>query len=276
MMMRRFLFFAPVVALAFTVFALPARADGFVTLDPSLWLVSSTDSNGNYPVYLDVTQVGSAVSGVIPTDAVQSAPEYEVDNYIRTMNSVNGADAAYDGTLLGNLNNVASLAFTFRIDNSTLAQGAPFNASGLVGDTYTGEVGSNAGLRVSFTGPTTDNRWWSNPTVAYVTSMNNGEAVTLTVSFNPSQWSGLYGQMATADLANFEAAVSDVTRMGLSFGSGYFFSNGFAFNTGGTASIQLDSIEATDSTPEPASWVLLLAGLVCMCLGVCRARQRAR
>jgi hypothetical protein len=264
------------VTLALTTGVAPVRADGFVTLNPALWAVSSTDASGDYPTYLAVTAAGSGLSGVVPTDGVQSSPENEVDNYIRTLSSLTGADAAYDGSLLGNLSGVASMSVTFSLNNNTLPAGDPFTASEIVGDTYSGETGSNAGLRIVFTGSTLTNEWWSNPTAAFVTSMDNGQAVTLTVSFDPSQWSGYYGQWAPTDLVNFESAVSGVTRMGLSFGSGSYFSNGFSFNTGGTASIQLDSIDVTDATPEPATWPLLGAGLLVICLGFRRARLRAQ
>jgi hypothetical protein len=274
--MRRFLFLALVVTLALMTGAAPARADGFVTLNPALWTVVGTDAYGNYPTYLSAAAAGSGLSGVVPTDGSQSSPDNEVDSYLRTMSSLSGADAAYDGSLLGNLNGVASMSFTFGLNNSTLAAGAPFPATDIVGDTYPGETGSNAGLRIVFGGTVPENLWWSNPTAAFVTSMDNGQSVTLTVTFDPSQWSGYNGQWAPTDLANFEAALSDVNRLGISFGSGSFFSNGFSFNTGGTASIQLDSIYETDATPEPAAWSLLGAGLLGLWFGLRRARWRAQ
>jgi len=86
----------------------------------------------------------------------------------------------------------------------------------------------------------------------------------LAVNFDPSLWSNINGVMGNADVTDFDAALSDVTRLGLSFGSGYFFSDGFAFDTGGDAYIELDSVGMTpaiDTTPEPAS-ILLLATLL--------------
>lgn len=116
---------------------------------------------------------------------------------------------------------------------------------------------------------TTPNEWWSNPTAVYVTSMNNGQDVTLTVNFDPSQWSNYYGHVGTESsdtISQFDAALSGVTRLGLSFGSGYFFSDGFAFNTGGNAFIELDSINpipdpTSNSVPEPATFGILASGL---------------
>jgi hypothetical protein len=75
-----------------------------------------------------------------------------------------------------------------------------------------------------------------------------------------------YGHVGNAGVdqeAQFAAALSGVTRLGISFGSGNFFSDGFAFTGGGAADIQLDDI-STFQTPEPGSLTLLvtmLAGL---------------
>ena len=74
------------------------------------------------------------------------------------------------------------------------------------------------------------NEWWSNPAAAYVTSMDNGQDVTLTVAFDSSLWSNYNGINGSADTVEFEEALAGVTRIGLSFGSGYFFSDGFAFS----------------------------------------------
>jgi hypothetical protein len=66
-----------------------------------------------------------------------------------------------------------------------------------------------------------------------------------------------------------------VSRLGLSFGSGFFFSDGFAFDTGGTASVNLDAIGAVSATPEPGTFGLLLAGGVIL-LGAARRKLSAR
>ncbi|MGD0577311.1 MAG: PEP-CTERM sorting domain-containing protein [Bryobacteraceae bacterium] len=260
-------------------------------LNAAYWSEGSTDSSGNYTSFAPgASQLGSAVIGAIPTGSSQSSPDQGVVNYFRTGTSMAGASAAYNGILLGNLSGYTGLTATFSLNNDQLDPGQQFAASGIVGETYTGEVGSNAGLRLMFMGGIlpngtpgvpngTPNEWWSNPTAAFVTSMNNGQDVTLTVNFDPSQWSNYYGHVGTENSAittQFDAALSGVTRLGLSFGSGYFFSDGFAFNTGGNAFIELDSINpipdpTNNSAPEPATIGILASGL-----GVIAALRRNR
>ena len=258
------------------------------TINPAYWADATTDAAGNYTNSPAAFQVGNSVAGVIPTDAVQTDPTLDVINYFRTIGQ-NGASTAYNGTLLGNLTGYTGLTATFRINDDALAAGAAFAASSVVGETYPGQVGSNAGIRLMFMGgylsDGTPNEWWSRGTVAYVTSMMNGQDVTLTVDFDPSSWSNYYGHVGTdsPDITNeFDTALAGVTRLGLSFGSGDFFSNGFAFNNGGAANIQLDSIgtlggspvPSPSSTPEPATLTLLGGALVG--LGLFRRQSRTR
>jgi hypothetical protein len=258
------------------------------TLNAAYWADATTDSSNNYANLPVATQVGSSVAGVIPTNASQAQPELDVVNFFRTGTFLSGAAAAYDGVLLGNLTGYTGLTATFRINDDALAGGAAFAASNIVGDTYSGQVGSNAGIRMMFMGgylsDGTPNEWWSRSAVSYVTSMRNGQDVTLTVDFDPFVWSNYYGHIGTesADTHDqFDTALAGVTRLGLSFGSGYFFSNGFAFNTGGSASIQLDSIGTLggspvpdpSSTPEPATLTLLAGAFVV--LGLVRRRSRS-
>ncbi len=242
------------------------RADAVLTA--AYWAEGSTDPSGNYQYNgPSATQGGSAVIGYIPTGSSQASPDRDIVNYFRTGNYLPGAARAYNGVLLGNLRGSTGLTATFSLSDTALPPGTSFLPPEIVGETYSGEVGSNAGLRLTFMGGylsdgVTPNEWWSNPTSAQVTSMNNGQDVTLTVSFDPSQWSNYYGSMGNSAEAagQFDAALSDVTRLGISFGSGYFFSDGFAFDTGGSAAIELDAI-GTFSTPEPATFAILAGGL---------------
>jgi hypothetical protein len=258
-------------------------------INAAYWADATTDSSGNYANVPVATQLGNSVAGIIPTNASQTQPELDVVNYFRTGAFLPGASTAYDGLLLGNLTGYSGLTATFRLNDDALAAGAAFAASNIVGDTYSGQVGSNAGIRLMFMGgylsDGTPNEWWSRSAAAYVTSMLNGQDATLTVDFDPLLWSNYYGHIGTesADTINqFQTALGGVTRLGLSFGSGSFFSNGFAFNTGGSANIQLDNIGTLggspvpepSSTPEPAT-LTLLGGAV-FGLGLFRRQSRSR
>jgi hypothetical protein len=214
---------------------------------------STTAGTYNTEVPASASQNGSSIVGVIPTNGS------DVVNYFRTYSDLAGG--AYDGTLLGNLTSYTELTATFSLNDDAMTSGDQFSATDLVGE-------SNAGLRLMFMGHylsdnTTPNEWWSNPLVARVTSMGNGQDLTLTVAFDPSQWSNYNGHVGTesADTAaQFADALSDVTRLGISFGSGSFFSNGFSFNSGDSAYLQLDSMEALVA-PEPATFGLLAGAL---------------
>jgi len=247
------------------LFVRPLHADG-INLNASYWAEGSTDNSGNYYPFAPVaTANGSSVLGFIPTDASSLNPSNDVVNYFRTSTTAvtaAGDPSAYGGVLLGDLSGYSFFTATFSLNDSALAPGAQFQASDIVGETYSGEVGSNAGIRLMFMGGTlsdgTPNEWWSDYAVAYVTSMFNGQDVTLTAAVDPSQWSNYYGTIGSSDTGEFYEALSGVTRFGLSLGSGYFFSDGFAFDTGGTAYLQLDGI---GEAPEPATFGIMAAGL---------------
>lgn len=258
MLMRRVFCLLPVLASSALVPLIHAA-----TLYPAYWAESSTDASGNYNYNLPLAtgSIGGPLSGSIPTDASSGSPGNDLVNYFRTDTDLAGT--AYDGSLLGNLSGATSLTATFSINDSALDPGAPFDASDI--------IGSNAGIRLMFMGgylgDGTPNEWWSNPTAAYVTSMNNGQSVTLTVAFDPSLWSNYYGHVGNSGAeytTEFGDALTGVTRLGLSFGSGDFFSNGFGVDTGGNASIQLDSIGTTSSTPEPSTFGILAGALAAM------------
>ncbi|MHB1867439.1 MAG: hypothetical protein ACYCPP_00660 [Nitrososphaerales archaeon] len=97
-----------------------------------------------------------------------------------------------------------------------------------------------------------NNYWWSNPTSYTFVSGSSG-VVTLSVSLNPANWSNLCGQFGTSPpnpycapytscTVAFDSALASIKDVGLSFGSGSYFSNGLGVdgNTG-TATFQLQS-----------------------------------
>jgi PEP-CTERM motif len=267
-----------------------AHAEDFT--DPSVnsyWGESWTDIPGTYNSPASNTTVsGDALNAPIPTDAIPALnlPDYDVVNYVRVYGDVYPAAATYyNGTLLGDLSAKSGLTATFSLNNSTLAPGAPFQSSQFVGegptdsgnqyifgsdtgqDIYTGTPSPRIGL--VFTGGGADGEWWSTSGVT-VTNINNGQGVTLTTTFDPSAWSDVNGQNGATDPTDFDAALSSVDRIGLSFGSGDFFADGFSFDTGGAASLQLDSINTT--VPEPTSLSLLGVGA----LALLRRRRRTQ
>ncbi len=91
------------------------------------------------------------------------------------------------------------------------------------------------------------NYWWSNTDGGYYQFTNGGSSgsITLSVSLDPGKWSDLCGRYGTADSAagaGFASAIAKVKVIGLSFGSGYFFSNGVGVDYDfGTASFRLTS-----------------------------------
>jgi len=68
-------------------------------------------------------------------------------------------------------------------------------------------------------------RWWSNP-VSLIIAPGAG---TISVAIDPSQWSGLYGERADQDattLSWWNAALSNIANIGMTFGGGCFFGHG--------------------------------------------------
>ena len=245
------------------------------------WVESTFDSGGNEGVnaFGAPTVSGGFLVGVIPTDTPTRPSSdgggqgYEDVEHVAAATAYAGS--YYNGSLLGDLTGKTGFTATFSLTNSTITAGAPFIAS-----EFGGETGAKpGGVRLYFkdsnyVDPDAPeygiSEWWYNPNPALVTSMNNGAETTVTADFtNLSGWSDIDGVSASAEPAAFETALGGVTSSGLSLGSGNFFSDGFGFNTGGTASINVDSISTT--VPEPASLGLIsMAGLV-----LARRRRRS-
>ena len=126
---------------------------------------------------------------------------------------------------------------------------ANFTISGAIGAfTYSGEPdgsGGQANVRLYFEtkgGPFAyTNYWWTD---AAFTPLGNG-TFTLTAQIDPSvPWSDWNGQPSSGNVTAFDAAASDITGIGLSFGGGYFFENGVG-TTDGSGTLTLNSFTVT-------------------------------
>lgn len=85
-------------------------------------------------------------------------------------------------------------------------------------------------------------RWWANP-ASYTLASGN---TTLSIPLTPENWSSADGRWANADattLAAFNAAKSNVSGMGVTFG-GCFFGHGVSVS-GGTARFTINSYKIT-------------------------------
>jgi hypothetical protein len=86
--------------------------------------------------------------------------------------------------------------------------------------------------------------WWSNPVAAPLAT--NGPVVLTPVSTNGANWSDFYGHFGSdpSYSAGFNAAISNVTEIGLSYGGGCFFENGVG-TTDGSGTFTLNGYNAS-------------------------------
>lgn len=133
---------------------------------------------------------------------------------------------------------------------------ATAHITGATGDfTYSGEgtpsnpCGSPASTRLFFQtsnagGFDETHFWWSNPVFMVLA---NG-TVTLTATVNGAEWSDFFGHFGSDPKfsSGFDAAASNVTSIGLSFGGGCFFENGVG-TSDGSGTFTLDSFSVSGS-----------------------------
>lgn len=145
---------------------------------------------------------------------------------------------AFKGTLLGD-DRGKTITATFTVTGATSAftyfgQGTPDNPCVFPANVRLFFTTSNAG-GFAFT-----DFWWSDTAAAVLAD----ETVTLTASVAPVGWSDWNGQPAAANADAFNAAASNVTLIGFSFGGGCFFENGVG-TADGSGTFNLESFSVS-------------------------------
>jgi hypothetical protein len=145
------------------------------------------------------------------------------------------------GTLTGNLTGktiTVSFSITGVTSTSTFNYGGEPDGSGVAANVRL--YWDDASITKAKNLVATD-YWWSNP-VSF-TLIGDGTG-TLTTAIDPANWSDYYGAFGNADTSTtsaFNAAATNVKDIGLSFGGGYFFSNGVG-TTDGSGTFTVTSV----------------------------------
>lgn len=87
-------------------------------------------------------------------------------------------------------------------------------------------------------------RWWSNP-ASYELGTNDNQVITIEVSLTADKWSGLYGEFGHSSAQArqwFQATLSNLGRIGMTFGGGCSFGHGVNVS-GGSARFTLIRFE---------------------------------
>lgn len=135
--------------------------------------------------------------------------------------------------LLGNkLGTPMSATFTVQDVTGTFTYGGEPSCGGTTGNVRLAFESIPPGAKFAYT-----NYWWADVSPASAVLANG--TVTLTILVDPAQaWSDWNGQSSANNAAAFNAAASDMTVVGLSFGGGCFFENGVG-TTDGSGSFTL-------------------------------------
>lgn len=227
------------VAMAVVVVLLPGLSSGAgMTTGPTPWTIyeQTTLPNGNLNFY----PAGHGTMFVMP-DATSTSPTYL--NYVMR-------------------NQIASLAETNTFA-ATFTLTATLGSPSFLGDTFGGlNLATPAYVRLFFqsnlpaTIPTTsncvgpghnDNNYWWADAASYTfpsapSSLSGSLTVSLSAQLSPSAWSNICGGVGDANVAAFDSALGNITQVGLSFGSGYFFASGVGVDgSTGSVTFQLTS-----------------------------------
>jgi hypothetical protein len=140
-----------------------------------------------------------------------------------------------DPALLGpQLGSPMSATFTVQGVTGTFTYGGEPSCGGTTGNVRLAFESIPPGSKFAYT-----NYWWADATTASYVLANTDGAVTLTILVDPAQaWSDWNGQPSSGLPAEFIAAASNMTAVGLSFGGGCFFENGVG-TTDGSGSFTL-------------------------------------
>jgi hypothetical protein len=210
-----------------------------------------------FPVGASAALVAGLLAVVVPS-ASAASPKWTLYYYV-------GETGPWTMPAPPRNDTIATFAFTATPDQALLmsAESGYLKNGNLLGKTVTATFGITAPAATTFVGydncagglpPTvrfyfhttgsstfgTDdsNFWWSNPvsiSLAHLFALGpNG--TTLSVSLDPANWSdraGGFGNADAAHLAAFTASASNVTEIGLSFGSGCWFAFGDGSNPAG-------------------------------------------
>jgi len=138
-----------------------------------------------------------------------------------------------DPALLGpQLGSTMTATFTVSDVTGTFTYGGEPSCGGTTGNVRLAFESIPPGSKFAYT-----NYWWADVSPASAVLANG--TVTLTILVDPAQaWSDWNGQPSSGLPAEFSAAASNMTAVGLSFGGGCFFENGVG-TTDGSGSLTL-------------------------------------
>ncbi len=188
-----------------------------------------------YPAGHATTLPGGGVQFSMP-DATSSRPAYVnylLDTFTTSLSESNTITATISVATTSGA--PAFLGDTFGVSNlATPAFVRLFIQANLPAD------GSATCLSSSGNNNNVNNYWWADVSSYTFTTGGSGGTVTLSASLSNPNWSGICGNPASANPVGFDAALSDIKYVGLSFGSGYFFASGVGVDGAtGTAAFQL-------------------------------------
>ena len=204
---------------------------------PTQWAVygETTQPNGN----LNFHPIAHGMSFAMP-DATSSSPtfvNYMLDTYTASLTETNTITAQFSVSVTGSPTIMGNPLWTTIYGSPTTpAFVRLFLQSNLPNDGTASCVGGN---------DNEGNYWWADVDSYTFVASGTGGTVTMSVSLNAANWSGICGNAASLTPA-FDNSIANTKYVGLSFGSGYFFASGVGVDgTTGAATFQLLSYSIT-------------------------------